>query len=61
MVNEGGNELYSICEKMPVMATINIKQKEIYNIMDFVIEKIEHVNEQCKFLIIDNEQLTEEF
>lgn len=35
-------ETYNICEKMPVLATQNIKDKEIFNTMEFIIEEIKN-------------------
>ena len=40
------------------MATSNIKEKNIYNTMEFVIEKIEKCGEH--FFHIDNKQFDEE-
>ena len=35
-------ETYNICEGMPVLATQNIKDKKIFNTMEFVIEEIKN-------------------
>ena len=33
-------ETYNVCTNMPVLATQNLKDKEIFNTMEFVIEDI---------------------
>ena len=33
-------EIYKVCQNMPILATQNIKDKKIFNTMEFVIEKI---------------------
>ena len=35
-----GKESYPVCKDMPILATVNIKDKEIFNTMEFVIEDI---------------------
>ena len=42
---KGEKESYSVCEWVLVMATANIKEKNIYNTMEFVIEKINNYGE----------------
>ena len=39
-IYNGKKETYNICEGMPVLATQNIKDIEIYNTMKFTIEEI---------------------
>ena len=40
----GNIETYKVCIGMPVLATANIKDKEIFNTMEFVIEDINDIN-----------------
>ena len=36
----GKKETYKVCEGMPVIATQNLKEREIFNTMEFVVEDI---------------------
>ena len=53
----GEKETYQICEGMPVSATQNIKDKEVFNTMEFKIEKIKN----DKIFINNTEFSREEF
>ena len=39
-VYDGKKEQYNVCEGMPVLATRNIKDNNVFNTMQFVIEQI---------------------
>lgn len=39
-VYDGNEETYPVCAEMPVLATINLKTEEIYNMMEFNVEQI---------------------
>ena len=43
---ENENEEYSVCEKMPIIATTNLKDKHIYYTMEFKIRGIKWINNE---------------
>ena len=51
-------EKYSICEKMPIIATTNSKEKHIYNTMEFKILGIKQINDKY-FFAVNNEEFSE--
>ena len=51
---DNGKESYKICEGMPLIATVNNKDKQIYNTMEFILEEIKKDNNETIFKIKDN-------
>ena len=56
---EQESEMYSICEKMPIIATKNLKDKNIYNTMEFIISWLKQINNEY-FFTVNNEDFNEQ-
>ena len=54
-------ETYNICEKMPVLATQNMKDKDIFNTMEFVIEGISNNQFKINNEWFDQKEFSENF
>ena len=59
------NEEYKICEKMPILATTNIKDNEIFNTTEHEIQKIDNESDQIQIMVnnqwYDIKEFTESF
>ena len=58
---DGKRETYKVCEGMPVLATLNIKDREIYNTMKFVIEEIHNSRFMVNREWFDQKEFAESF
>ena len=54
-------ETYKVCQNMPVLATTNIKDKNIFNTMEFVIEKIKENKFKVNDEWFDKKEFSESF
>jgi len=54
-------ETYKVCQNMPVLATTNLKDKNIFNTMEFVIEKIEGNKFKVNNEWFDKKEFSESF
>lgn len=55
---ESDKEVYPVCEKIPIIATKNLKDKNIYNAMEFKITQIKQINNEY-FFTVNSEELKE--
>ena len=55
---ESDTEVYPVCERMPIMATKNLKAMNIFNTMEFKIRQI-MCEDNKYFFMINNERFTE--
>ena len=54
-------ETYKVCQNIPILATQNLKDKEIYNTMEFMIEEINDDNFKVKDKWYDIKEFSESF
>ena len=51
---DNGKESYKISEGIPLIATINNKDRQIFNTMEFILEEVKKENNETSFKIKDN-------
>ena len=54
-------ETYKVCQNMPVLATTNIKDKNIFNTMEFIIEEIQNNRFKVNNEWYDHKEFSESF
>ena len=57
----GKKETYKVCQTMPVLATQNLKDREIYNTMEFVVEEIQNNRFKVNDEWYDEKEFSESF
>lgn len=58
---ENKKETYKVCQNMPVLATQNIKDKKIFNAMEFTIEEIQNNRFKVNDEWYDEKEFSESF
>ena len=57
----GKKETYKVCQNMPLLATQNLKDREIYNTMEFVVEDIYDDCFKVNNILFDKKEFSESF
>jgi len=57
----GKKESYKVCQNMPIIATQNIKDRKIFNTMEFVIEEIDNHSFRVQNEWYDTKEFSENF
>ena len=57
----GKKETYKVCKDMPMLATQNLKDKDIFNTMEFVVEELNDNQFKVNNILFDKQEFSESF